>query len=168
MNMPSPKTFLRLATLAVLPAIAAGCLPVDPLANGDGPVDDFTTLYQTGTFQGCVDCHAPGAPGFVDGTEITQDWSTRDTAFTSLKGNAAGLIGNQQDCNGVPLIGPTSDQSLLVAVFDPTVRDNFSYPGFPNCTGVDIVDETLRAGYVPLSAADLARLKAFIDAGGFQ
>lgn len=168
MNMPNPKTFLRHAAFASLLAIASGCLPVDPNANGDGPVDDFTTLYQTATFQGCVDCHAPGAPGFVSGTEATQDWTTRDTAFTSLKGNASGLIGNFQDCNGVPLIGPTADQSLLVAVFDPTVRANFSYPGFPNCTAVDIVDETLRPGYVPLSSTDLARLKAFIDAGGFQ
>lgn len=167
MKMPSPKTLLRAAALALLPALASGCWETTPDdGTGDGGVDDFTILYQTSAFQMCADCHAPGAPGFVDGTETTQDWTTRNTAFTSLQGNASGLLGNFAGCNGVPLVGPTANQSLIVAVFDADVRANFSYPGFPNCTADAIVDETLRVGALP--AADLARLKAFIDAGGFQ
>lgn len=166
MKMPTLSSLSSITTLALLPILASGCWELVPPDGNDGGVDDFTLLYQSSTFQQCADCHAPGAPGFVNGTETTQDWTSRTTAFNSLKGNAAGLIGNFQGCNGVPLVGPTSSQSLIVAVFDPTVRASFSYPGFPGCTADAITDETLRVG--PISSTDLARLKAFIDAGGFQ
>ncbi|MEZ4327593.1 MAG: hypothetical protein R3B40_20400 [Polyangiales bacterium] len=144
-------------------APAGGCEedPIDP-----PPPDPFGDLYASATFQMCADCHSPTAPGFVQGTETTQNWSSRGAAFTSLQGNAAGLEGNFAGCNGVPLVGDTAETSLIVAVLDPTVRASFSVAGFPDCTADAIADETLRVGSVP--AATLQALKDFIDDGGFD
>lgn len=134
--------------------------------DGGGQSVTFDDIYANATFQMCADCHAPGAPGFVQGVEATQDWSTRSTAFTSLQGNASGLEGNFAGCNGVPLIGASSSTSLLVAVLDPNVRASFSVAGFPDCTADAIADESLRVGTI--SASALQDLKDFIDEGGFD
>jgi hypothetical protein len=124
----------------------------------------FTKLHNSTSFQKCAECHAPGAPGFVDGTETTQDWSSRDNAYQGLQGKAAGLIGNFEDCNGVPLIGNSPETSLIVAVFDETVRAAFSATGFSDCTGDAISDMTLKIGGA-LDAAKLTLLKDWITAG---
>jgi hypothetical protein len=155
----------------LLCGLASACS--DDLLGADGGTDDasgvpaaFAELYATPTFQMCEDCHAPGAPGAVMGTESTQDWSSRSTAYDSLMGNAAGLIGNFAGCNGIPLVGPTASTSLLVAVFDPSVRASFSVASHPNCKAAAITDETLRVGSVPPTV--LQDLKDFIDGGGFR
>ena len=44
----------------------------------------FTTIYELDLVSQCVDCHAPGAAGFVDGVEATQNWSDIETAYASL------------------------------------------------------------------------------------
>ena len=124
----------------------------------------FTALYDTTSFQSCGECHAPGAPGFVDGTEATQDWSSRDNAYTSLQDVASGLIGNFAGCNGVPLINQTPEDSLLVAVFDEDVRANFSLQGFPDCGADTISDMTLKIGG-QLSAQEMQLLRDWITAG---
>lgn len=160
---------LTALAFATLPLAASGCFETEaPMCSsvGDGGVGAFQPLYDQPIFQMCSDCHAPGAPGITTGTEATQNWTSSTTAFTTLKGNASGLVGNFAGCNGVPLVGPTSSQSLLVAIFDPTVRATFSYPGHPTCTGDAITDETLRVGAIPPSV--LAQLKEFIDCGGFR
>ncbi|MFO0694257.1 MAG: hypothetical protein U0230_11920 [Polyangiales bacterium] len=166
------RNLLVSTTLGALALFPAGCFDTGTTVTDGGMGSDsgvpaeFQSIYASTTFQMCKDCHAPGAPGFTVGTETTQNWTTSTTAFTTLKGNAAGLVGNFAACNGVPLVGPTSSQSLIVAIFDPTVRAGFSYPGHPGCDGTAITDETLRVGAIP--PALLTQLKAFIDAGGFQ
>jgi hypothetical protein len=125
----------------------------------------FTALYETTSFQKCSGCHAPGAAGFVDGeTEATQNWSTRNDAYQSLQGNASGLSGNFAGCNGAPFIGSTPETSLLVAVFDDTVRSNFTLGDFPDCNSDSISDMTLKIGGA-LDSAELALLKDWISAG---
>jgi hypothetical protein len=136
-----------------------GC-PED--ATDTTPTDAFTQIYNSPEFQMCQDCHAPGAAGFVDGTETTQNWSSRASAYNSLKGNAAGLIGNFTGCNGVPLIGSTPETSLVVAVVDENIRADFMVPGFPDCDGDAIADETLRIGG-QVDAQVLASLKQWIS-----
>ena len=121
-------------------------------------------MYQSSSFQQCSGCHAPGAPGFQNGVEATQDWSSRAKAYTSLQGDASGLIGNFAGCNGVPLIGATPETSLLAAVFDETIRAAFSLQDFPTCTADAISDMTLKIGN-PLSAQELTLLKDWISAG---
>jgi hypothetical protein len=121
----------------------------------------WTRLYQSASFQKCAGCHAPGAAGFVNGTEATQDWSSQGTAYTKLKGNASGLIGNFVACNGVPFLGATPATSLLVAVFDQTVRGSFTSG---DCNVDTISDMTLKIGGA-LEAGELALLKEWITAG---
>jgi hypothetical protein len=133
---------------------------LDPLDGNDTPT--FTSIYESDDFQLCSGCHAPGAPGRVAGIEATQDWSTRERALTSLRGNASGLTGNFAGCNGVPLLGGSAEDSLLVASFDETVRMNFSLPGFPDCTSDSIADQTLQIRR-DLSAGVLRDLKDWID-----
>ena len=133
----------------------------DSLGGGD---DTFTEIYNTTQFQKCDGCHAPSAPGKVAGTEATQDWSTRDAAYSSLKGKASGLIGNFAGCNGVPFIGATANTSLLVAVFDEDVRVNFNSSTAPDCDGDAISDMTLKIGGA-LPATLLTKLKGWVDAG---
>lgn len=137
------------------------------ICEQEGGEPSFTTLYQSSSFSNCSGCHAPGAPGFTDGTEATQDWSTRATAYQSLQGTASGLIGNFAGCNGVPLIGDGPDTSLLVAVFDETVRTAFSLPNFPDCTVDSISDMTLKIGG-SLTSQELTLLKDWITAGALD
>jgi hypothetical protein len=161
--------------LAALLAPAGACEDepiINPPTDGGVNPDSGTTaptfgdIYSSATFGMCSDCHTPTAPGFVQGTETTQDWTSSATAFSSLQGNAAGLEGNFAGCNDVPLVGATAATSLIVAVLDPDVRAAFSVPGFPSCTADAIPDETLRVGSVP--PATLQALKDFIDEGGFN
>ena len=124
----------------------------------------FTALYNSGSFQQCSGCHAPDAAGFTDGTEASQNWSSRDTAYQGVQGTASGLLGNFEGCNGVPFIGQTPGDSLLVAALDETVRANFSLDGFPDCNADSISDMTLRIGGA-LSAEEATLLDSWISAG---
>ncbi len=148
--------------LASASVFALGCgETVDDALDGG---DAFSSIYETEQFRECSGCHAPGAPGRTDGIETTQDWSTRDTAYASLQRNAAGLIGNFSGCNGVPFLGPTAEQSLLVASLDEDVRANYENSSFPDCTADAIADQTLQIGG-PLPAALLQDLKDWVNDG---
>lgn len=167
---PRAAWLLALATSGLI-MLQAGC-GADAIDEQDGDggsgtnlgTDDaFTRIYQSPTFQKCSECHAPGAPGRVAGIESTQNWSTRDAAYASLKGMASGLTGNFAGCNGVPLLGSNADTSLLVAALDEDTRDNFTSDK-PDCNSDAISDMTLKLG-APVPAALLAQLKAWINAG---
>ena len=124
----------------------------------------FSALYSSESFQQCSGCHAPNAAGFTDGTEASQDWSSRDNAFQSLQGTASGLIGNFEGCNGVPFIGQTPGDSLLAAALDENVRADFNLAGFPDCNADTISDMSLRIGGA-LSGDELQLLNDWISNG---
>ena len=156
----------RGATLCLLAALAtplalAGC-PAEEMMMVDE--DDFTLIFNTPYFEACGGCHAPDAPGFTAGTEETQNWSSRDAAFASLQGNASGLVGNFEGCNGVPLLGATPETSLLVASLDENVRANFSDANFPDCNADAISDMTLKVG-MNIDPVDLELLTTWISNG---
>ena len=157
---------LGLAAIAGLTLGACELGAIEDMGPDAGEEDMFTRLYNSGTFQSCAGCHAPGAPGFdpSQGTEATMDWSTRDTAYTTLQGMASGLIGNFEGCNGVPFIGATPETSLLVAAFDEDVRMSFSVDAFPDCNGDSISDMNLKIGS-QISPAELDLLEQWIAAG---
>jgi hypothetical protein len=140
--------------------VGCGADPTDALDGGGGD-DAFTRIYESTQFQKCAGCHAPNAPGRVAGIESTQDWSTRDRAYASLKGKASGLIGNFMDCNGVALVGTTASASLLVAALDEDTRASFMVG---KCSADTLSDMTLKIGE-ELPPALLAELKAWIAAG---
>ena len=173
---PAPRTKARRAlaltiAMGALAGLYTGCgeSAEDLLDGEDGGEDDgqaasFTSIYNSSTFQTCAGCHAPNAQGRVQGIESTQNWSTRDSAYNSLKGNASGLLGNFEACNGVPLIGDSAEESLLVAALDEDVRESFAVASAPDCNADTISDMTLKIGRdVPASL--LTQLKAWIDAG---
>jgi hypothetical protein len=158
--LPFPRHRPGRAVLGAL-AVALGCGDtLDALESGD----TFGRIYDTDSFQACAGCHAPGAPGRTADIEATQDWSTRDTAYTTLHDTASGMIGNFEGCNGVPFLGASAEQSLLVAALDETVRVNFSVPGKPQCNSDAISDQTAKIGG-PLPADLLQDLKDWIDSG---
>jgi hypothetical protein len=132
----------------------------DGTAGGDAT---FTQIYAALEPE-CSSCHAPGAPGRTQGIEATQDWSTRASAYTSLQGTASGMIGNFQACNGVPFLGSTAEQSLLVASLDEDVRNAYDNPSNPDCNNDTISDQTLKIGG-PLPAQVLQDLKDWVDDG---
>jgi hypothetical protein len=149
---------------ALLSLFAFGCSEaLDAVDGGGDGGEAFASIYDSATFQQCSGCHAPGAPGKVSGTEATQDWSTQQTAYSTLQRNASGLIGNFAGCNGVPFIGSSAEQSLLVAVLDSDVRANYENAQFPSCNGDAIPDETLNVGDIPESL--LQEVKAWVDSG---
>jgi hypothetical protein len=151
----------------VLFASGCGNPTDDAAADGGGSTsasESFTGIYNSAEFQKCAGCHAPNAPGKTDGIETTEDWTSRATAFASLKGKAMGLVGNFAGCNGVPLIGATAQESLLVAAFDSDVRASFMSSSAPDCNADAISDQTLKLGG-PLPDALLAQLKAWVNAG---
>ncbi len=119
----------------------------------------FYALYQA-YFNTCANCHAPGAMGRTPDIEKSLDFSTADTAYATLKGQAQGLTGNVQACNGTPFIGQTYETSLLAAVLDGAVRAKFNAG---SCTSDEVTDMTVKAGQPP--AHFLESLKQWIDAG---
>lgn len=160
-SRPSHPGRRRLLSVSMVVA-GLGCTDAVDELTGDG--GDFDSIYNSAAFQQCSECHAPGAPGKVAGTEATQDWSSADSARRTLRGSASGLIGNFAGCNGVPLIGSSAEQSLLVASLDLEVRMNFELADHPDCTGDAIADQTLNIdGDLP--AGVLQDLKDWIDAG---
>jgi cytochrome c5 len=158
----APTIGVASMALAVGLALSLGCGDtIDDALEGGGDGATFTRIYED---EACSGCHAPGAPGRMEGMEATQNWSSRAAAFSSLQGNASGLIGNFQGCNGVPLIGSSADESLLIAALDFDVRSSFSVSGFPDCTGDAIADQTDKInGGLPDGWLD--DLKDWIDAG---
>lgn len=150
-------------------ALGLGCSSAedavnDATGNGASGSDAFSTIYASDTFQKCSECHAPGAAGKTEGTEATQDWSTRDKAYASLHQTASGLIGNFTGCNGVPFLGATAAQSLLVASLDSDTRASYQNAQFPDCNADAISDQTLKIGG-PVPASLLSQLKSWIDSG---
>ncbi len=145
----------RAALLATLVA-AAGC---EAVAAGD----DFTVAYD-GYLNKCASCHSPGNQ--PSGAESSLDFSTADTARASLKGgSAAGLVGNQAACNGVPfVVAGKPGESLVMAVLDETVRQNFDNASAAGCDGSGAIsDMTVRVGGSDADA--IAKLRAWIEAG---
>jgi hypothetical protein len=134
------------------------------ICEGVGGDNRFTDVYNSSSFQQCSQCHAPNAPGFTQGTEATQDWTTRETAYTTLHDPASGMEGNFAGCNGVRFLDQQAENSLLVAVFDETVRSTIAWSNFPDCNADTISDMTLKIGG-PLSSQELDLLKAWINDG---
>lgn len=124
----------------------------------------FDPLY-SGYFQKCRACHTPGAWGSYVGIERTLDFSTVETAYTSLTtGTASGLDGNDAACNGVRLVGSSYETSLVAAVLDEDVRAAFFDAAHPGCDADSIPDMTVKVGEDP-SGAFLQALRGWIDAG---
>ena len=167
---PSPtSTFRGMPLLALLGGLAVSLAGCDGLLEGtDAVVTDapmtasLPSLYEN-YLSRCKTCHAPGAIARTDGTELTLDFTSVETARASLAGTASGLVGNQEECNGVPFLGETYATSLLAAVLDYDVRNAF--PAVGGCDGDTISDMTLpsRANVPPGGFLDA--LKAWIDGG---
>lgn len=150
----------RLLGTACLAALALTACEAEEGLVDAGPEDTFTQLYNAVGSQ-CAGCHAPGAAGNTPGTEQTQDWSSPQSARTSLQGMASGMAGNFEGCNGVAFIGDSVETSLLVAAFDEDVRADFAVASSPDCTADAISDMTLKIGR-PLSGQELTLLKQFV------
>jgi hypothetical protein len=149
-------------------ALGLGCSSAEDAVNdaaggGSSGSDAFSQIYASDTFGKCSGCHAPGAAGKTEGTEATQDWSTRDKAYSTLHQTASGLMGNFAGCNGVPFLGSNSAQSLLVASLDADTRANYQNAQFPDCNADAISDQTLKVG--PIPGGLLTQLKSWIDSG---
>jgi len=136
-----------------------------PDAGGGQVTATFTSLYGD-YFQECKECHAPGAPGAnAPGIEMTLDFSSKTTAYMTITtGMAAGLDGNQMDCNGVPFVNAMASRSLILAVLDQPTRQAFDLTTHPNCDVDAITDETVKVGSAP-SAAFVLALKDWLNAG---
>jgi hypothetical protein len=148
--------------------LATGCpasTDTTPDSGGGGPVEaTFTSLY--GDYLGtCKRCHAPGAPGRTSDIEQVLDFSTKATAFTSLKtGMATGLTGNHTGCNGVPFLDATPAKSLVLAVLDQPTRQAIDLSAHPTCDINSITDATVKVGSQP-STAFLGALETWITSG---
>lgn len=158
--------------LVLCALLATACTPAEELgadAGGGGGADagvtaTFSSLYGD-YFAGCKNCHAPGAPGRTPDIETSLDFSTKTTAYMSVKtGMATGLTGNFKDCNGVPFVAATAASSLLVAALDQPTRQAFDLAAFPNCDVDTIADQTLKSSMQP-SPAFIAALKSWVAAG---
>jgi len=149
--------------------ILAGCGEMNTtgaLPDGaTGVQATFTSLYGD-YFATCAECHAPAAPGRTSDIEQTLDFSSRGTAYMTIKmGMASGLMGNFAGCNGVPfIIDADPASSLIVASIDQPTRQAFDVPAYPNCDVDAIADQTLKVGSQP-SSAFIAALKSWIQQG---
>jgi hypothetical protein len=163
---------MKLKSLCLVLALA-GC----EMTGADGPDaggmpdappigPNFTSLYAN-YLDDCAECHAPGAPGRTSDIEQTLDFSTKGTAYNTLKtGTATGLMGSRMGCNTVPFLDALPARSLLLAVLDQPTRNAFDLAAHPDCDEAAITDETARLGLGgPPSAAYIQALKDWITAG---
>ena len=153
----SVRALACLLVIGGVTAISAGCETI-------GASDEFTEAYD-GYLNKCASCHAPAAPGATAGTESSLDFSTVDTARASMRGGKAkGLTGNFASCNSVAfVVAGQPAQSLLMAVLDEDVRQNFDTPGHSGCDSSAISDMTIRVGGPDATA--IAQLKTWIENG---
>jgi hypothetical protein len=170
-------TMLKRASL-ILVAAAAGCggttdtgtmMMMTPDMANPSPMPTVQPMFSSlmGDYFGkCGQCHAPGAPGRTSTIEMTLDFSTAATAYTSItSGKAKGLMGNTAGCNMVPFVTPMMpQQSLIVAVVDQPTRAAFDLPPFTSCDSSAISDETVKVGSPP-SADFVTALQGWITAG---
>ena len=128
---------------------------------------------EAGTFAGvyeeylveCANCHAPEALGATSDIEKSLDFSTEDSAYSTLMGSATGLSGNQAACNGVKfVVAGDPSSSLVVAVVDEDVRQAFDLSGNADCNADSISDMTVKVGFAPGSSF-LDSLKKWIEDG---
>jgi hypothetical protein len=148
---------------------AAGCGEAidgdgNPDAGGGGGVQPtFTSLYGD-YFSNCAQCHSPGGAGRTEDIEKTLDFTSKQTAYTTLQGMASGMTGNFMDCNGVPFLDAAPARSLLLASIHQPTRQAFDHPSHPNCDADTISDQTLKVGSSP-SPAFIAALQMWLMAG---
>lgn len=161
------KSMKRLAFVAM---VLAGCGDMGmgedtPDAGGGGVTASFASLYGD-YLSNCKSCHAPGAPGRDEvNIEKTLDFSTKATAYSTLKMMASGMTGNQTGCNGVPFLDTTPAKSLLLASLDETTRKAFDLgAAHANCDMDAISDQTVKVGKDP-SAAFMSALKTWLQNG---
>ncbi len=141
--------------------LVPGCVPTGDDDDATAAAG-FSALYDDYFFE-CAACHAPDAPGRTDGIEATLDFTDEDTAYTTIAtGQASGLVGNQEACNGAYFVGTSPETSLILAVLDEDVRAGFSLDGNPGCDGDAISDMTVKVGYAP-SGEFLSNLEAWIE-----
>jgi hypothetical protein len=160
-------TSITMFSLAM--AFAAGCSTDDTTADaGSAPVEaKFTSLYGD-YFSNCKDCHSPAGAGRTSDTEQTLNFTSHDTALSTLKtGMASGLVGNFTGCNGVPFIASTPGSSLVVAVLDQSTRQAIDLSGHPDCDSSSIPDMTAKVGHAP-STQFVAALKTWITDGAMD
>jgi hypothetical protein len=166
-----------LAVAFVAALTVAGCSSSDTTNNDGGttggntsggnttPVTaKFSSLYGN-YFQNCKGCHTPTAAGRTNETEKSLDFSTEDTAYTTLSGTATGLVGNNAGCNGQKfIVAGKPAESLVVAALDQSVRTSFTSTDPATCDSDAIADMTAKVGSAP-SAEFLSALKEWITAG---
>jgi hypothetical protein len=163
---------MRPALLSLFAVVGAACgtATMDAADAAPGGVTaSFASLY--GDYLGnCKNCHAPGAPGRTSDIEQSLDFSTKMTAYTTLKGTATGLTGNHMDCNGTPFLAAMAKDSLLFATLDQATRQAFDLPApHAMCDEATISDETVKVGVNnPPSAAFIAALRDWINAGALN
>jgi hypothetical protein len=154
---------LAIAAVFALSSHLAGCSAAEEAvgaATGGG--GSFDTVYSTVLSKNCKGCHGPNAPGYNPGdTESTLDFTTADTAYTTLLGKAAGLSGNSAACNGVSFVVPgNAAGSLLMASIDATTRRAFVSGG---CNKDTVAAMEGRGG--ALSAAQVEAVRSWISGG---
>jgi hypothetical protein len=154
--------------LAILMLLGGGCGELADASdggaqNGGGVQATFTSLYAD-YLSNCSDCHTPTAPGRTPDIEKTLDFTTKATAYSTLKMTASGMTGNFADCNGVPFLDASPARSLLLASLHQPTRQAFDLPSHPGCDADAISDQTVKVGSPP-SAAFITALQSWISAG---
>jgi hypothetical protein len=159
----APRTRRHVGAPAAIAGIALAALALTG-CEAVGAGDDFSAAYE-GYLNKCASCHAPDAAGKGPGTETSLDFSTEAAARASIQGgNAAGLTGNFAGCNGTPfVVAGNPDQSLIIAVLDEDVRQNFDLSSHSGCNKDSISDMTKWVGGPDADA--IAKLKAWVQAG---
>ena len=127
--------------------------------------EGFTALYE-GYFQKCAECHSPDGMGRTDDIEKNLDFTTQDTAYSTITSkSASGMVGNTADCNGVSFItSGKANASLILAVLDENVREGFASGA---CDKNTISDMANKSGSDP-NQAFLDDLKAWINDGAAE
>jgi mono/diheme cytochrome c family protein len=166
MHRRLPLSTLTLLATLLSASLLTGCEAAEDAIDGAaGGGATFTALYDD-YLNKCSACHAPGARDGFSNIDTTLDFSTRDTAYSTItNGSASGLSGSAGACNGVTYVGTSSANSLLLAVIDEDVRQAFDVSSNPGCDGDAIKDmTTTHVGEAPPAGFE-ADLKAWLDAG---
>lgn len=122
----------------------------------------FTNVYTTVLQTACIECHVPGGAATVN-NGVTLDFTTQQTAYTTLTTNTVSATDTKTECAGVKIVVPgNANSSYLAAVLFSDI-DTANFGGVTGCTPYNVHQQDQS-----ISASERTSILAWINGGALN